>query len=392
MNQNVTYVEQPSDFERMVAALQQAEWFGFDTEFVGEKTYVPVLCLLQIISGDQIYLVDTLKIKELQSFLSLVAEPSILKITHAGDNDYRLLYTLYGTIPSNTFDTQIAAGFAGHNYPAGFSKIVERELRVSLSKSHTVANWEARPLDPKALKYAVEDVQYLPALHQKLSEKLRKKGRTSWAREENRKWENPAFYIVDPNKEVMSNDYILQLNPREQLFLSRLFRWRRERAMSLNVPKELALQSRHISNIVKAMKDGANATRANRTLPENMWRKHYAEWEILWTKPASPEEQTWIDELPNPTPEDALHEWNMELCYHLVRRQCMEHEISPALLLPRGDFNRLKAGSSDFDQDLLKGWRAELLGKPLVNWLCTQHALAIHWDGDNKCILEMTNP
>ena len=165
MNVRVHFLERQFDFDRVMASIAQNPWIGFDTEFVGEKTYVPVFCLLQIIAGNDVFLVDTLRINDLRPFLDIVADPDVLKITHAGDNDYRLLNTLYGTVPQNTFDTQIAAGFVGYNYPAGFGKIVERELGVTLAKSHTVANWEARPLDPKAVNYAVEDVKYLPTLH-----------------------------------------------------------------------------------------------------------------------------------------------------------------------------------------------------------------------------------
>ena len=131
----VHFLDQQTDFDRVMDSLATAHWIGFDTEFVGEKYYIPVLGLIQVVAEDNIYLVDTLRIKNLDKFLSIIADPAILKITHAGDNDYRLLYTLFGAVPSNTFDTQIAAGFVGYNYPAGFGKIVERELRISLAKA-----------------------------------------------------------------------------------------------------------------------------------------------------------------------------------------------------------------------------------------------------------------
>ncbi|MEO6759360.1 MAG: ribonuclease D, partial [Saprospiraceae bacterium] len=268
MEYRIHFLEKQPEFDTVMAGLANSAWLGFDTEFVGEKTYIPVLCLIQIVAEEDIYLVDTLHIRDLTSFLDLLADPAILKITHAGDNDYRLLNTLYGAVPENTFDTQIAAGFVGYNYPAGFGKIVERELRVTLAKSHTVADWEARPIDPKALNYAIEDVKYLPALHTKLTDKLRHHQRESWAREENRKWETPDFYQVDPNKELLANDLVHQLDFREKLLLMRLYRWRRERAVELNVPKERVLESRHISTVLRATKDGPNAFRSNRTLQE----------------------------------------------------------------------------------------------------------------------------
>jgi ribonuclease D len=389
MNYRVQFLEKQADFDQIMASIADAPWVGFDTEFVGEKTFIPVLCLLQIVAGEDIYLVDTLKIKDLGTFLRIVENPATLKITHAGDNDYRLLNTLFGTVPQNTFDTQIAAGFVGYNYPAGFGRIVEKELRVTLAKSHTVADWAARPLERKALDYAVEDVKFLPALHEKLSKKLARHQREAWAREENRKWESPACYQTDPNKELLANDMIHQLGFHEKVFLMRLFQWRVQRAIELNVPKEQVLQSRFISTVVRATKDGPNAFRSNRTLSEGVWKKNIEHWQALWREKASEAEKDFLQSLPKPRPEDPEHEWTMELFYHLLKKKCLEHEISAALLLPKGDFNRLKAGSEDFDQSLLEGWRAELIGPELVDWMRKGQKIKMHWEAQ-KLVLENT--
>lgn len=388
MNYHVHFLDQQKTFDETMDGLSEAPWIGFDTEFVGEKTFIPVLCLIQVVVDQHIYLIDPLKIKNLDRFLGLITDPAILKITHAGDNDYRLLNTLFGTVPQNTFDTQIAAGFVGYNYPAGFGKIVERELNVSLAKSHTVADWESRPLDPKALDYAVEDVKYLPALHHKLTHKLRRLQRESWAREENRKWESPQFYHVDPYKEALANDYIHQLDFREKVFLLRIYQWRRQKALEYNIPKETVLQNRHISTVLRATKDGPHAFRSNRTMPEGVWRKYLPDWQELWQNKATDAERAWINALPAPAPDDPEHEWSMELLYHFVKLQCLENEISAALLLPKGDFNKLKAGGNDFDASLLSGWRAELLGENLVRWLQQREVVKVSWQNED-CILRM---
>ena len=78
----------------------------------------------------------------------------------------------------------------------------------------------------------------------------------------------------------------------------------------------------------------------------------------------------------------------MELLYHFVKKQCIEHEISAALLLPKGDFNRLKSGSEDFDKSLLVGWRAELMGAELVEWMKKGGKVKVKWE-DGYCKLTM---
>lgn len=388
MQYQIHLLEDQAEFERAISALSDEDWIGFDTEFVGEKYYTPVLGLVQIVSKNNIFLIDSIKIKNLGAFLQLLSDPTILKITHAGDNDYRLLNTLFGVIPCNTFDTQIAAGFVGYNYPAGFGKIVEKELHVSLAKSHTVADWEARPIDPKALEYAIEDVKYLPALYEKLTQKLRNCQRETWAREENRKWESPDYYVVDPHKELLANELVHQINFREKVFLMRLYRWRIERAKTLNVPKENILQSRHISTVLRATKGGPNAFKSNRTIPENAWKKHLDTWQSLWNAPVTEEEKALLESIPKPIPKDPEREWTMELLYHFVKKQCIKHQISAAMLLPKSDFNRLKTGYDDFDPSLLDGWRANLMGANLVEWIKKGGKMSLKWNGEG-CILTM---
>ncbi len=375
----VRYLDNQYDFDKEILPLKEAKWIGFDTEFVGEKSFIPVLCLLQVVWEHGILLVDTMRIPDLGSFLDLVTDPGILKITHAGDNDYRLLYTLFGTVPQNLFDTQIAAGFVGYNYPAGFGKIVERELGINLSKSHTVADWEARPLDQKALSYAIEDVKYLPALHKKLQAKLDRKNRSEWPKEELSKWESAGFYVSDPYKEALSSDFIYQLDRREQVFLLRIYAWRRQRAYELNVPKEQVVQGKHISAIMRTLKDGSGSIRSNRTIPENTWKKFQNEWVNLWKAPAEAFEIDLINNLPGPPADDAEWDWHYELLYHFVKKQCISHEISAALLFPRGDFNKLKNGHPDFDGAMLDGWRATILGQELVEWLKSGDPLQLNW-------------
>jgi ribonuclease D len=121
---------------------------------------------------------------------------------------------------------------------------------------------------------------------------------------------------------------------------------------------------------------------------EGVWKKHLDTWLLLWSEPATEDEKDVLSGLVKPAPEDQEREWTMELLYHLVKKQCIEHEISAALLLPRGDFNRLKSGSDHFDSSLLEGWRAELMGAELVAWMKKGGKVSIDWV-DQQCRLLM---
>ncbi len=384
----IIYLDKQPDFDRAMSEIDQLDIIGFDTEFVGEKTYVPVLCLLQIVAAERIFLVDTLKVHDLSPFLAILENPATLKLTHAGDNDYKLMNQLYGTVPQNTFDSQIAAGFVGHNYPAGFGKLCEKELHVSLSKSHTVTDWAARPLPQKAIDYAVEDVKYLPGLYKKLMGKLDRRGRAAWAKEENAKWETPDFYQADPNKEALSGELVYQLNLAEQVFLMRLYRWRRGRAEDINQPRETILQGKYIGGIVKAVKNGREGFQNNRTLHEGVWRKNLEEWLALYRLPATEEEKAVLAALPGSVADDPEGEWTMDLLYLFVRRRCLDQQLSPALVMPRGDFNRLRHNDAELDESYRAGWRADLLGPEIIDWFERRERMELHFSG-GKGMLSM---
>ena len=71
-----------------MARLAGAEWIGFDTEFVGEETYRPELCLVQISTSERLYLIDPLTCGNLVPFWEVLADPSRQVIMHAGREEH----------------------------------------------------------------------------------------------------------------------------------------------------------------------------------------------------------------------------------------------------------------------------------------------------------------
>ena len=48
---------------------------GFDTEFIGEETYVPDLCLIQVATPERLILIDPLACGPLDAFWRRIADP-----------------------------------------------------------------------------------------------------------------------------------------------------------------------------------------------------------------------------------------------------------------------------------------------------------------------------
>ncbi|HEV3081025.1 MAG TPA: HRDC domain-containing protein [Gemmataceae bacterium] len=172
------------DLSECCAYLETCSKFGFDTEFVGEETYHPRLCLVQVATAERLILIDPLTSGPLDAFWKLVVDPGRLVIVHAGREEVRLCRLWTGHVPGNLFDLQIAAGLAGLAYPLGHAALVSHALGVQIAKGETLTEWRERPLTPQQIRYAFDDVRYLLPLWRRLRDRLQERGREGWAREE----------------------------------------------------------------------------------------------------------------------------------------------------------------------------------------------------------------
>jgi len=177
-------VSRPEELPGCCAYLASCPRFGFDTEFVGEDSYHPHLCLVQVATAERLILIDPQTAGPLDAFWKLVTDPARLVVVHAGREEVRLCHLWTGRTPGNLFDLQIAAGLAGLAYPLGHAALVSRLLGVQLSKGETLTEWRNRPLTRAQIRYALDDVRYLLPLWQRLSTRLDELGRSEWAREE----------------------------------------------------------------------------------------------------------------------------------------------------------------------------------------------------------------
>lgn len=379
-------IENPAQLEEFARATQGIDWLCFDTEFVGEKRFQTLICLVQVTCERGNYLLDPLKLPHMRPLLDLLQDPKVLKITHAGENDYRLFYQQYGVLPINTFDTQIAAGLLGHRYPSGLAKIVSTELGQTLKKGFAVTDWEARPFSKKQLDYALEDVVVLVPLWRQMEQKLRDRNRWDWAREECGRMEKEDFYYQDPHHEALNSNLILSLKTREQVFLLRLFAWRREEAQRLDHSKNMVLPQKLIAQIVRAIRGGKQALLENRRIPDHLVRKHGKTLEDLYERPVEPEERAVLKRLPSPPDEDARDEMLLELLYLLMKYRCLEEGIAHALVMPRNAIRRMKNDPEVLEDMLGSGWRSELLGRDFVNWLEHYDSLELSIDGGQIAI------
>ena len=177
-------VADPTGLAQCCARLAATTLLGFDTEFVGEETYDPSLCLIQVSTADALFLIDPLSAGPLDSFWKLLVEPERTVIVHAGREEIRLCQRFSGQTPNNWVDLQVAAGLVGLNFPMGHGNLVYQLLGTQLSKAETLTEWRHRPLTPSQIQYAFDDVRFLLPLWKKLETQLTELGRRDWAAQE----------------------------------------------------------------------------------------------------------------------------------------------------------------------------------------------------------------
>jgi ribonuclease D len=125
-------------------------------------------------------LIDPVACPDLSGLDSALADAEA--VLHAASQDLPCLAEL-GYRPGQIFDTEIAGRLLG--YPrVGLGTLVETILGLGLEKSHSAADWSARPLPEEWLRYAALDVEVLVELRDLLAAQLTDQGKLEWARQE----------------------------------------------------------------------------------------------------------------------------------------------------------------------------------------------------------------
>lgn len=171
------YVDSTKKLEQAAAELAGAPCLYIDTEFEQRGPSLQ-FCLLQISNGKEIFLIDMLELSAMDSLRSVLANPDCVWVIHAAKSDIDVLQQRFQiTELPKIFDTQVAWGLLGPEYPVALAYLNYRLLGQRLTKEHQVDPWARRPIPESQLQYAAEDVQTLPELHRMMHERLKNAGK-----------------------------------------------------------------------------------------------------------------------------------------------------------------------------------------------------------------------
>ncbi|MDE2939075.1 MAG: HRDC domain-containing protein [Chloroflexota bacterium] len=225
-------------WEQVARRLSGWAELAIDTEANSMYAYRGRICLIQIASGESVYLLDPLAVSDLSSLGSILSNPSITKVMHGSDYDLRSFNREYGFEVNGLFDTETSARFLGMVSP-NLAAVLLHFLDVEIPKSRRLqrSNWGLRPLSGEAVTYAAADVQHLIHLAHKQRLLLQESGRLEWVEEEFTRLEATGRAAAElPAPDFLRVKGSDRLNPQQLAVLKELFNLREAEAERVDQP------------------------------------------------------------------------------------------------------------------------------------------------------------
>lgn len=359
--------------EEIAAAIGRAGSFALDLEFMSESRYIPDLALVQVgwgaVEEPEVAAIDPLEV-ELESLLRWVEDEDTLTLFHAGQGDLSLLADLFGAEARCIFDTQIGAAFLGLGDQLGYAALVGEILDVPIDKGMQFTRWLDRPLSEEQLRYALDDVRYLPAVAAELIRRLREKGRLGWAEEECRILAATAGERLEPAEVYRKIGGWKRLKPRQLGALKELAQWREERALRSNRPPSWIVKNKALLDLARRLPRSMEELEKITDLPEKSRARHGKDLlRGVRRGNANP-----VTGGPSSAPPPEARKLGGKLSAR-IQEHSREAEIAPRFVGSRADADRLAVWWVTGDRTrepelpLLQGWRRELAGEAVLEWL-----------------------
>lgn len=369
------YIQQKDEVRDVALALAGSKLIAADTEAAGYHRYHDRICLLQLSTRTETYIIDTLVITDLAPLAPLFTDPRCETVFHDADYDLRLLDRDFGLHVRGVFDTKVAAQFLGE--PAfGLASLAEKYLNVKLEKKHQRADWAQRPLPNDMLEYAAQDTTLLPELRDRLIMELEAKGRLHWAEEEFRIAETVQWGGPVDDAPFLKIKNTRDLKPRQLAALRELHVWREELARERDVAPFRVMTNDVLVAVARAMPADTAALVESVGVPAVLADRYGAE--LLGA--VSRANQIANDDLPNrprgpgrPQSDPAL-DARMELLKQARDRAADALGIDRGFLMPRAQLEEVARRIPRTEEELtaipeIRRWQVEAAGGELMGAL-----------------------
>ena len=366
-----TYIDTQDALVELCASYSQAKVLAIDTEFVRERTFSAKLGLLQAYDGNTVALIDPLAIADLSPFWTLLSDPAIIKVIHAGSEDFDVFRNYGQVVLAPVFDSQVAAALTGQGSSLGYGKLIENLLEVTLDKGESRTNWLARPLRTSQLEYAANDVYYLHQAYFLLQRQLNDNGKDAICQQECQRLANKqaSDVILDKYRDISG---AWQLAPEQLAVLQQLAAWRYNEALKRDLALGFVLKDSELLAIAKEtpqhLSDLKQLNQIHPMAIKRHGKKILALTEQGLNQDELPQKLTRLVDFP-------LYKQTFKMIKGLVEQAANETAIPKEMIASKKLIHEVLSfywkhdGLAPHKPVLLSEWRNELIGKEITTRL-----------------------
>jgi ribonuclease D len=339
---------------------QHAEYVTVDTEFMREKTFWPILCLIQVGGPDESVVIDPLADGiDLTPLYDLLINPNVLKVFHAARQDVELFHHLTGYVPAPLFDTQLAAMVCGFGDSVGYEKLAARLANAQIDKTLRFTDWARRPLTDKQILYAVADVSHLRPIYDKLCIQLEENGRRSWIDEEMKILTSASTY-ESPPENAWKRIKVRNGKPRFLAILREVAAWRELEAQRRDVPRNRIVREEALTEIAAHAPSNVDELARVRAISQKLAEGAMGTAILKAVAHALTLDKSCYPSMPERLEKPVGMAPFMDLLKVMLKMRCEQTGVAQKLVATVGDLERFAAGNEN--SSLLSGWRRELFG------------------------------
>ncbi|CAM2066360.1 ribonuclease D [Sulfidibacter corallicola] len=355
------------------ASAENQPFITLDTEFIRERTYYPVLALIQVSwPGQGPLLIDPLKVTDWDPFHVLLKNTDIVKVLHSSRQDLEIFYNQMGSIPQPIFDTQIAASMCGLGDQISYAALISKTLGIQLRKGDSFTNWLQRPLTDAQIRYAQDDVRYLPDAYDKLVALAKSQGRLNWIREETAAQLTNDLFNPDPAGLWRKVKKVGQLKEKDLVVLQGLAIWRDQKARELDKPLRFVLSDEVMVELAKMDKLTLDQLKSRRGIHPKFVQRHGESLQETHARARDLPRSQWpkLKESKNRGPSDKA-EALADLAWILIKEIAHKANMAPANIILKRDLapfiDATLSGKDTTKFAISHGWRKEMVGSLLVS-------------------------
>ncbi len=386
------FIKTKADLHALCVEYRAAPYVTLDTEFMRERTYWPILCLVQIarppLEGETpqnhaesgAALIDPMAPgMDLDPLFELMRDPNVVKVFHAARQDLEIFHILGDVTPAPMVDTQVAAMVCGFGEQASYETLARDLAQAKVDKAQRGSDWAARPLTQQQLGYALSDVTHLRVIYEKLKARIAEAGRLDWISEEMAALTDPANYRTDP-AEAWRKIRLRNPSGPSLAVLREVARWREEEAQTRDLPRGRVLKDETLAEIAALRPKTAEDLGRSRAFQRDNRSGETVQAILTASRKglATPKADWPVQEEHHKL--DPKASALAELLRVLLRARTAELDVAAKLVAQSAEIDRLAAEEAP-DVPALKGWRRSVFGEEALRLKRGEIALSVGPNG-----------